>query len=219
MKMLIVLFLSLSSLTFSYTETAPQVPKIAATKASSTITPKEALNKLMEGNIRYTEDHPLHADSGKERREATKSSQTPFAVILGCSDSRVAPEILFDQGVGDLFVIRVAGNVAGSAELDSIAYAIKNLGSSVVMVLGHKNCGAIKATMDGQLTEADALGALIKPALKNCSELKNCIEANIEHVVQQITKSTLIGPHIANGEISIVGAYYDLGTGKVKLLN
>lgn len=219
MKILIALCLSLSSLAFSDIKTPQEAKKTTATKAPSATTPKEALAKLMDGNTRYTEDHPLHADSGKERREATKSSQTPFAVILGCSDSRVAPEILFDQGVGDLFVIRVAGNVAGGTELDSMAYAIKNLGSSIIMVLGHKNCGAIKATMDGQLTEADPLGALIKPALKNCSELKKCIEANVEYVVDQITKSALIGPHVTKGEVSVVGAYYDLGTGKVRLLN
>ena len=92
--------------------------------------------------------------------------QKPFAIILGCSDSRVSPEILFDQGIGDLFIVRVAGNVAGPVELDSIEYAALYLKSSLVLVLGHENCGAITAVLDGQTKEIEHVADLIAPAIQ-----------------------------------------------------
>jgi carbonic anhydrase len=105
------------------------------------------LQRLKEGNQRYVEDKLIHPDRTSERREALQSKQQPFAIIVGCSDSRVAPEIVFDQGVGDLFIVRVAGNVVGPIELDSIEYAAEYLKSCLIVVMGHQNCGAVDAVM------------------------------------------------------------------------
>lgn len=110
------------------------------------LSPQEALKKLQEGNERFVSDKSLRCLTDKEdRRKALVNNQKPFAIILGCSDSRVAPEILFDQGLGDLFIIRVAGNVLGSSEIDSITYAVKALLCPLIVVLGHENCGAVEA--------------------------------------------------------------------------
>ncbi|HUD00945.1 MAG TPA: carbonic anhydrase, partial [Rhabdochlamydiaceae bacterium] len=113
------------------------------------LTPDKALETLMDGNQRFSQDKSLHSDRNSERRQELVSKQTPYAIILGCSDSRVAPEIVFDQGIGDLFIVRVAGNVVGPLELDSIEYSALYLHSSLVMVLGHESCGAIKAVLAG----------------------------------------------------------------------
>lgn len=165
--------------------------------AFSEITPKQALQKLLDGNERYTKDLLAHSDSSLQRREAIACTQEPFAVILGCSDSRVPPEIIFDQGLGDLFVVRVAGNVVGPLELDSIEYSTKYLKSSLIVVLGHENCGAIKAVLAGQTEEIDQIARLIEPALKECRErnapvLDSCIQSNVKHVVKQIKEDPRI---------------------------
>lgn len=190
----------------------------ASVPAAPHMTPKEALKKLLDGNERYSQDHLLHADSSADRREAIHSSQAPFAAILGCSDSRIPPEIIFDQGVGDLFIIRVAGNVVGDLEQNSIDYSVKYLKSSLVLVLGHENCGAVKAVLDGATKDINQIADLIKPAVKNCKELNVCIHKNIENTVKMIKKSPLIQEYMAKGEVDVVGAYYDLRSGKIELL-
>ena len=192
--------------------------------AFSETTPKQALQKLVEGNERYTKDLLSHSDSSLQRREAIASTQEPFAVILGCSDSRVPPEIIFDQGLGDLFVVRVAGNVVGPLELDSIEYATKYLKSSLILVLGHENCGAIKAVLAGQTQEIDQIALLIEPAVKECKKgkgpvLDQCIESNVRHVVKLIKEDPRISKYLLKGQVDVVGGYYDLNTGKVKILN
>lgn len=111
-------------------------------------TPSVALQRLIDGNGRFSQDELLHAD-----HSALLQGQTPFATIVSCSDSRVIPESIFDQGVGDLFVVRIAGNVVGPVELDSIDFSVKVLGSSLILVLGHESCGAVKAVMQKILLE------------------------------------------------------------------
>src|SRR5438105_8805589 len=111
-------------------------------------TNSDALQRLVDGNKRYAQDELLHADHSADRRNSLVQGQNPFATIVGCSDSRVPPEAIFDQGVGDLFVVRIAGNVAGPIELDSIDYSIKVLGASVILVLGHEACGAVNAVIE-----------------------------------------------------------------------
>ncbi|MES2200173.1 MAG: carbonic anhydrase [Chlamydiota bacterium] len=217
MKLFIAPFLFCIS--FGQMSFADEIQKTTDKAVVRALTPKQALQKLVDGNERYTKDHLLHADSSAERREAISSHQEPFAIILGCSDSRVPPEIIFDQGVGDLFIVRVAGNVAGPIEIDSMEYAVKHLHSSLIMVLGHENCGAIKAVLANQLTEIDQIAGLIKPAVTNCKNVDQCVRANVEHVVKKIKESALISPHVIAGEVDVVGAYYDLNTGKVELLN
>jgi carbonic anhydrase len=103
-----------------------------------------ALQRLVEGNKRYADNKPMHPRQGEERRKGIIAKQAPYAVIVGCSDSRVPPEIIFDEGLGDLFVVRVAGNVLGPIELESVAYSVSNFNPSIILVLGHENCRAIK---------------------------------------------------------------------------
>lgn len=206
MKFVTTFFLLCSTLA-AFADTSDSSNKSLSSKVNtSRLTPTAALQKLIDGNERYTKDLLLHADSSAERREAISSKQEPFAVILGCSDSRVPPEIIFDQGVGDLFIVRVAGNVAGPIELDSMEYAVKHLHSSIIMVLGHENCGAVQVVVDGGLSGIDHVAALIKPAVAKCKNLDQCVQDNVNYVVKMIKDSALIGPHVANGEINVVGA-------------
>src|SRR6476661_5513416 len=107
----------------------------------------DALAKLMAGNQRYTRHKEQHPDESLARRKELIGGQHPFAIVLGCADSRVSPELLFDQGLGDLFVIRVAGNIADDAILGSIEYAIEHLGAKLILVLGHEKCGAVSAAV------------------------------------------------------------------------
>ena len=130
-------------------------------------TPEEALHKLIAGNIRAREERVEHPNHFKESKLlALVEKQEPFAVILACSDSRVSPEILFDQGIGDLFVVRIAGNVVGLIELESIHYAVTQLKAPIIVVMGHENCGAIQAVIKNQDQTMPEIGALIKPAVE-----------------------------------------------------
>lgn len=185
-------------------------------------TPQDALDKLMEGNKRYTQDKLLYSDLSPARRQALTSKQKPFAVILGCSDSRVPPELIFDQGLGDLFVVRLAGNVVAPVILDSIEYAAKYLGASIILVLGHENCGAIKAVYEGLTLGVEALAAQISPAIEGCKQKKapvnECVRANIRYVVQEVQSYPAIKKLIEQKQVQIVGAYYSLESGAVELI-
>lgn len=191
------------------------------------LTPEESLTKLMEGNKRYAEDQLQHGDQSAVRREAVSAGQEPFAVILGCSDSRVPPELIFDQGLGDLFVVRVAGNVVGPLELDSLEYATKHLHSSLIVVLGHENCGAVKAVLEGQTDEIEDIALLIGPAVRSCEKesgkngappVNLCVRANVRSVVTQLKKSPMLSRYLKDKKVDIIGAFYDLDTGKVEIL-
>lgn len=189
---------------------------------SYSLTPGEALARLMQGNDRYVHDKLEHPDRTSDRREAVQNSQKPFAIILGCSDSRVSPEIIFDQGIGDLFVVRVAGNIVSPVVLDSIEYSAKYLGSSLIVVLGHEKCGAVDAVMQGKTQDIEAIAKEILPAIESCKSqqnpLTNCIKANVLSVVQQIEKYPSLSKLIAQRQVNVIGAYYSLTTGKVELL-
>lgn len=190
--------------------------------------PAHALEKLLEGNNRYVQDCLLHPDRNTERREAVSARQEPFAVILGCSDSRVPAEIIFDQGVGDLFVVRVAGNVVGPIELESIEYSIKYLHSSLIIVLGHARCGAVTAVLEGNVSDIETISSLINPVIEECkNECKNCspqdfldlcIRSNAKNMAKQVRNAPLISQYIQEKRIDVVAGYYDLGTGKVEIL-
>jgi carbonic anhydrase len=187
------------------------------------LTPDKALETLMDGNQRFSQDKSLHSDRNSERRQELVSKQTPYAIILGCSDSRVAPEIVFDQGIGDLFIVRVAGNVVGPLELDSIEYSALYLRSSLVMVLGHESCGAIKAVLAGTTKDIESVAELIQPAAQatknqDGDRLINTIKTNAKMMADQLRKSAVLGPMVAKKKLNIVAAYYDFHTGKVELL-
>ena len=185
--------------------------------------PQEALSRLLEGNQRYVNDELEHPNRTSERREATLASQAPFAVIVGCSDSRVSPEIVFDQGIGDLFIVRVAGNVIGPLELESIEYAAFVLKSVLILVLGHENC-AVNAVVQGKTKEIPALALIIGPAVKGAKDhdpagvLKAAIKANALHMKDLLLRSEKLGKLAKKKEIDIEAAYYNLETGEVELL-
>jgi carbonic anhydrase len=190
---------------------------------AAALTPKEALKRLVEGNQRYVNERLEHPNRSQESRRAVKKLQEPFAVILGCSDSRVSPEILFDQGIGDLFVVRVAGNVVGPVELDSVEYSALALGSKLVLVLGHDRCGAIKAVLNGKTESIEAVANLIKPAIdsidrKSPNALEEAIKANVNQSVKNILQSSTIAKLVKEGSLEVVGGYYDLATGEVKII-
>jgi carbonic anhydrase len=187
------------------------------------LTPDKALETLMQGNQRFSQDKSLHSDRSSERRQELVSKQAPYAIILGCSDSRVAPEIVFDQGIGDLFIVRVAGNVVGPLELDSIEYSALYLNSSLVMVLGHESCGAIKAVLAGTTKDIESVAELIQPAAQATQNqtgdrLINTIKTNAKMMADQLRQSAVLGPMVAKKKLNIVAAYYDFHTGKVELL-
>ena len=192
-----------------------------------------ALKRLMEGNQRFLESRMLLC--GQATRDAAKAlsqEQKPYAIILSCSDSRVPPEIIFDQALGDIFVVRVAGNVADPVALGSIEYAVEHFGSSLIMVLGHKRCGAVSAAFDAQGTPTGNLGSIIKliaPAVvkaKKASkgkpkavQVETAIDDNISLTADRlITQSSVIKRLVGEGKVKIVQAKYDLDDGKVGLL-
>lgn len=181
------------------------------------IKPEEALERLQQGNARFVKDRLEHPDRSSIRRVATAPQQCPFAIILGCSDSRVSPEILFDQGIGDIFVVRVAGNVVGPLELDSIEYALLHYGSAIIMVLGHENCGAVKAVFEKDTQEIEAIAQLIQPAIQGAKNVEEAVKSNIEAVVKFLKNSPLIEKFMKEKAVDVVGAYYDLTTGQVNL--
>lgn len=192
--------------------------------------PDQALNLLMEGNARYVANQPRERDFSAGRASRT-TGQAPFAAILGCADSRVAPELAFDQSPGDLFIVRVAGNFVTPDGLGSLEYGAAVLGTKLIMVLGHSNCGAVNATvaalqkgnkLPGHI--ADLVRAMkpgIEPVLKKGgSELQQrAVIANVQHNVERLKKATpILAGMVAKKEVRVVGAVYELATGKVTLV-
>jgi carbonic anhydrase len=192
------------------------------------VAPSEAISKLKEGNGRYTSANLQHPGQTTERRTELAKSQHPFAIILSCSDSRVPPEIVFDQGLGDLFVARVAGNVINDEGLGSIEYAVDHLGSRLIVVLGHQNCGAVKAARETIAAKGKAPGHIqslvtaIKPAVEATlkGDLDATIKANVKHVVDTLRSSkAILKAKVDSGEVKVIGGYYSLDTGSVTFLN
>jgi carbonic anhydrase len=186
----------------------------------------EALKRLIAGNQRYVNSTMAHPNQTGERRGDVAQSQKPFAIIVSCSDSRVPPEVLFDQGVGDLFVIRSAGQVVTEVGIGSIEYAVEHLGSPLIMVLGHERCGAVKATADGGEAPGSigSICGLIKPAVDKAKAqgggdlVDQAVRNNVANVADKIAASPLIRKALASGEVKIVRGYYDLDDGQVKPL-
>jgi carbonic anhydrase len=194
---------------------------------SGQLTPDQALTLLLRGNERFVAGWPDHPNqSARRRREVSDSEQQPFAIILSCSDSRVPPEIIFDQGLGDLFVIRVAGNIIDDAILGTIEYAVEHLHTPLVMVLGHDKCGAVTAAVqDVALPNhiqslAKALWPAIEAARTQSGDLiSNAIDANVQRAVTALRASEpVLAQARAARHIQIVGARYNLDTGKVKII-
>ena len=194
------------------------------------LSPEAAMTRLMEGNHRYVQGLAMHAGQDGRRRAAVAAGQHPFATVLACADSRVAPEIVFDQGLGDLFVVRVAGNVVDDTVLASIEYSVIHLGSSLIMVLGHERCGAVKATLDaldGKVDPADAgakiaaLAGPITPAVRavpagTADRLDTAVSLNAAHAAAEVfAGSRPLRTRVLAGSLKIVAARYDLDDGRV----
>ena len=210
------------------------------------VPPTEAISRLKEGNERYTKGKPQHPHESidertglatnsyenasliypdmTKRREELAKSQHPFAVVLGCSDSRVPPEIVFDQGLGDLFVLRVAGNVIDDHSLGSIEYAVDHLAVRLIVVLGHQHCGAVKAAKETIAAKGEALAHIqslvtaIQPAVEATvqGDLEATVRENVKNVVQALRSSApVLKAKVDSGELKVVGAYYSLGTGSI----
>lgn len=205
------------------------LPAVAQT-APNAITPDAALKRLMDGNARYVANAPKERDFSAGRA-ARAAAQFPFASILSCSDSRVAPELAFDEGPGELFVVRVAGNFVNEDGLASLEFGSKVLGAPLIMVLGHTSCGAISATINVLAENTQLPGHLpelvnsIKPAVEKAKAEKpaNLLEAataaNVMFNVQRLkTAQPILSRMEQEGKIKVVGAIYDLPTGKVSLL-
>jgi carbonic anhydrase len=184
-----------------------------------------ALKELKQGNARFTKGKLLTPRVNPARLAATAKGQQPKAIVLGCSDSRVPPEYIFDQGVGDLFVVRVAGNVSEPYTLGSIEYAAEHLNVPLVVVLGHRSCGAVKATVDGAGTDGN-IGALVKeiqPAVAAVptpgpeGKVDGVVRAHARRVAAELTQESPVLKHLADeGKVKIVVGIYDLATGKVE---
>ena len=204
----------------------------AATSAATanTIPPALALSRLMEGNARYAANIPNERDFTAGRAARAKS-QYPIAAVLSCADSRVAPELLFDQNPGDLFVMRVAGNVMSPSLLASLEYGVKFLGTPLVMVLGHSSCGAVSAAISAIKDDAKLPGHLpgligsIKPAVVRAKKshpenlLESSIAENVRVQVAELKQSPpIVDKYYADQKIEIVGGVYDLKTGRIALV-
>ena len=189
------------------------------------MTPEEGIQRLMEGNARYVSGEMHAPRRDEERRQETLKVQNPFAIIVTCSDSRVAPEIVFDEGIGDLFVVRDAGNVIAAIEKESVEYSAGILNSSVVLVMGHKNCGAVNAVLNGQLKGISTIAKLIEPAVlkakKECSDdcLKLAIKFNALNMKRALMQSPLLKRLVQEDTLIIRAAYFDLNLGTVELLD
>jgi len=209
---------------------AADPPPPGSAPPQNAIAPADALKRLMDGNARYAANTPNERDFSSGRAARTQG-QYPIASILSCADSRVAPELLFDQGPGDVFVMRVAGNIVSPDLLASLEYGAQFLGSPLIIVLGHSSCGAVdaaikvlktKAVLPGHLPE---LIAAIKPAVvvadktQSGTLLDNAIAENVRRQVARLKSSPpIIQKLYASKKIDIVGGVYDLATGKVAIL-
>lgn len=198
--------------------------------------PLEALDRLRAGNARFVANELSLKIDGFERSKLA-SGQQPFAVILGCSDSRVPVEVVFDQGLGELFVIRVAGNIVAPSQIGSIEFAAQNFGTQLVVVMGHTGCGAIEATIDELQRPAEkqsrniaAIVERIRPSVVDLIEsgegstreelMRNAVRANVRYSVNALRHgSEIIEGLISSGELLIVGAKYSLQTGEVEFFD
>jgi len=187
---------------------------------------KQALQLLEDGNKRYVDDMVLKKDLSSGRRiDLVKNGQKPFAVVLACSDSRVPPEIFFDQALGDIFVIRVAGNVVSPIEMGSIEYGVEHLHVPLLVILGHENCGAVKATVDGGEAPGSigAIIEMIKPSVEKAkaagysgSELyEKATDENTKAMLAEVEKSPIVKHLVEHGELTVVSAKYMLSSGEV----
>jgi carbonic anhydrase len=193
------------------------------------MSPARALAQLLEGNRRFQRDANSHPRLHAKRRSELVGGQSPFAVILSCSDSRVPPELIFDQGLGGLFVVRLAGNTVTRAGLESIDYAVDHLGASLILVLGHDSCGAVKGALTECVSKPVAqlpeIFANICPAVDQARKTgganleSTTIDLNVTDQEKILERSPLLKQRLADQSLKIVGAHYDIESGKVQIID
>ncbi len=195
------------------------------------LSPRQALVRLVEGNARFVEGAAEHPDQTTDRRRVLTGAQHPFATVFSCADSRVPPELLFDQGLGDLFVVRSAGQVLDHAILGTLEFGVGELGTPLVLVVGHTACGAVRATVDAVRTHAPASGTdvdtlveALVPAVEEAEHdggddvVGTAVRVHVERVVGTLRDAPVISTALAEGTVAVVGAVYDLDTGRVDVL-
>jgi carbonic anhydrase len=211
---------------FIFTLLLLQLPELLAEGKEEGVSKEIALQRLMLGNKRFVSSKMTHENQSAKRRAELAKGQHPFAVVVTCSDSRVSPEILFDQGLGDIFVIRVAGNVIDDNALGSIEYAVDHLGTKLVVVLGHTKCGAVSAAAAGGEVPGHikSICEAISPAVEKARTqegdlVENSIINNIKEIVNKLRISEPVLKELVDDEtIMVVPAEYDITSGKVTLL-
>ena len=200
------------------------IANVCFAHSDSNLSAKEALEKLKEGNKRFVELRQKHPDEDKKRREEMLKGQHPFVVILSCSDSRVPPELIFDQGLGDIFEIRNAGNVLDDHVIGSIEYAVMHCGVKLIVIMGHQDCGAIAATLSG-VSETKYIKSLedsIQPAVEDCKEKgleiisDNVVKAHVRQDIEELMSQDVeLVKYMKKHKVKIVPAYYHLDSGVV----
>lgn len=206
--------------------TEPQKNPSAISRVEPNLSPDAALSLLLDGNKRFVEQKYVNPNQDVPRIVEVSKNQSPFACVLSCSDSRVSPEIVFDRGLGDLFVVRDAGNVATPGEIGSLEYGTLVLGAKIILVLGHENCTAIQTALRG-VSLPGSFGNIVEavlPAVKSVEKergnaIENAVKANIFLQKERVKNSPIIARLIREQKLKVVGAYYDLNTGRVSLLS
>ena len=208
--------------------TALWAPALTRADAPSTVNPDEALKLLLAGNQRFAAGNlnSVARDEIAQRRAELVQGQKPFAIVLCCSDSRVGPELVFDQELGNIFVVRTAGEVLDAAGIGSIEYAVAHLGSPLLLVLGHEHCGAVAAAV-ADAKEPGHIASIVKairPAVAKTKgqpgdPLQNAVRANVQDIAARLRNtSPILSEKVKAGRLKIMGATFSLGTGKVELV-
>ncbi len=210
--------------------TAAHPGRVSAEAAHTTLTSAQALETLRQGNDDFVNDRARAVPIDRSRRLAIAGGQTPFAVLVGCSDSRVSPELLFGRGLGELFIVRVAGNSVDRTALGSIEYGVAELGCPLVVVLGHERCGAVQAAVKVVTEDATfpgAIGEMVAPILpavlraqrQGGDLVMNSVKENVRRVVRRLRESDdVLSDPVQQGKVNVVGAYYSLSDGSVEFL-
>jgi carbonic anhydrase len=200
---------------------------VIAAVSGPTMSAEQALKLLLDGNQHFVAGKLEHPNQTPERRTEVAKGQHPFASVLACSDSRTPPEIIFDRGLGDIFTVRVAGNVADKVVIESLDYSVKHLGVRLVMVLGHRRCGAVIAAVEGHEGSADQdVGPMLselRPAVAASKGMAgdpvaNAVRENVALVMKNLATSEELSAMVKSGELKIVGGIYDLDTGTIEML-
>jgi len=222
MKSVKIVLVAVLIVSLSFSSAFAKEAKVSKAAAAEKI--EIALKSLVEGNVNYVASKSSHPNQDSKRRAETAGGQHPFAVVIGCADSRVPPEIIFDRGIGDLFVIRVAGNVLDDVAVGSVEYALEHLGAPLVVVLGHKKCGAVDATVKGGEAPGHikAIVEKIKPSVEKAKKMKgdllsNSIDLNVAKIVEELKESKpIVAEFVESGKAVVIGACYDIETGRVE---